>query len=574
MKPIATFCLLTALLLSESILPAAASQVFPATLSSLHKEPAGQDGDDTGIDAVAGASGEKFTVPGSGGAAQSGTPGAQNAAAGKTPQHANGQPKGTAGDQDSNGSPEALQAGRPATDFPDRTAAGTPEKPTVVYTFPIDGDIMPAQQRLVAKCLADARSGGAELVLIRLNTYGGLVNAADSIRTMILNSPVPVWVFVDNQAASAGALIAIAAERIYMRPGGSIGAASVVDQNGKPMPDKFQSFMRATMRATAEAHGKVIERIDGDDTLWRWRRDPQVAEAMVGRTVGDSTTAGVLAFTASEALEHHYSEGTASTVDEVLAQGGVQQYTLHEYTPTRLDRLLGWLMNPVVQGIFVMMIVGGIYFELQTPGIGFALVVAILGAVLYFAPLYIEGVAQNWELILFIIGLALLAVEIFVLPGFGVAGVAGIVAVVTGLSFAAIDNDLLRHLSTGELTVAWLLRPVLVVIIAASAALVGGIVLGRRFLTGRSPLQKKVVLTAEMKPEEGYVSHPQIEPTLVGRTALVMAVLRPSGRVMIDGRYYDAAAEDGLFVARGRTVTVTRIEGGVLYCTPQERKTE
>lgn len=212
------------------------------------------------------------------------------------------------------------------------------------------------------------RSGGAELVLIRLNTYGGLVNAADSIRTMILNSPVPVWVFIDNQAASAGALIAIAAERIYMRPGGSIGAASVVDQNGKPMPDKFQSFMRATMRATAEAHGKVIERIDGDDTLWRWRRDPQVAEAMVGRTVGDSTTAGVLAFTASEASEHHYSEGTASTVDEVLAQGGVQQYTLHEYTPTRLDRLLGWLMNPVVQGIFVMMIVGGIYFELQTPG--------------------------------------------------------------------------------------------------------------------------------------------------------------------------------------------------------------
>ena len=195
MRPIATFCLLTALLLSGSILPAAASQAFPATLSSLHKEPAGQDGDDTGIDAVAGASGEKYVVPGSRGAAQSGTPGAQNA-----------------------------------------TAAGTQGKPTVVYTFPIDGDIMPAQQRLGAKCLADARSGGAELVLIRLNTYGGLVNAADSIRTMILNSPVPVWVFIDNQAASAGALIAIAAERIYMRPGGSIGAASVVDQNGKPMP--------------------------------------------------------------------------------------------------------------------------------------------------------------------------------------------------------------------------------------------------------------------------------------------------------------------------------------------------
>ncbi|MFQ8805010.1 MAG: NfeD family protein [Alistipes indistinctus] len=320
-------------MLSGSILPAAASQVFPATLSSLHKEPAGQDGDDTEIDAVAGASGEKFTVPGSGGAAQSGTPGAQNAAVGKSPA-ARERPTERHGRRSRlERFSDALPDDRPATDFPDRTAAGTQEKPTVVYTFPIDGDIMPAQQRLAAKCLADARSGGAELVLIRLNTYGGLVNAADSIRTMILNSPVPVWVFVDNQAASAGALIAIAAERIYMRPGGSIGAASVVDQNGKPMPDKFQSFMRATMRATAEAHGKVIERIDGDDTSGAGGADPQVAEAMVGRTVGDSTTAGVLAFTASEALEHHYSEGTASTVDEVLAQGGVQQYTLHEYTP-------------------------------------------------------------------------------------------------------------------------------------------------------------------------------------------------------------------------------------------------
>lgn len=125
MRPIATFCLLTALLLSGSILPAAASQAFPATLSSLHKEPAGQDGDDTGIDAVAGASGEKYVVPGSRGAAQSGTPGAQNATAGNAPQHADGQP--------------------------DATAAGTQGKPTVVYTFPIDGDIMPAQQRLVAK---------------------------------------------------------------------------------------------------------------------------------------------------------------------------------------------------------------------------------------------------------------------------------------------------------------------------------------------------------------------------------------------------------------------------------------
>lgn len=439
-----------------------------------------------------------------------------------------------------------------------------------VYTFPINGDIMPAQQRLVSKCLTEAREQETDLVVIRMNTYGGLVNVADSIRTMILNYPTPIWVYIDNQAASAGALIALAADRIYMHPGGSIGAASVVDQNGQPMLDKFQSFMRATMRATAESHGQVIERIENGDTIRRWWRDPQTAEAMVGRTVADSTTVNVLTFTASEAVKNHFSEGTASSLEETLAQGGVETYTLTEYRPTTLDRLLAWLMNPVVQGIFVMMIVGGIYFELQSPGIGFALVVAILGAVLYFAPLYLEGVAQNWELILFIIGLGLLAVEIFVLPGFGIAGVAGIVAVILGLSFAAIDNDLLRHLPTGEITVGWILQPILVVIIATTAALIGGLLLSKRFLTGTTPLQRKVVLTAEMAPEQGYVSHPQVASELIGKTAEVAAVLRPSGRVIIDGIYYDAIAEEGQFIPRGKQVIITRFEGGVVYCTQQD----
>lgn len=439
-----------------------------------------------------------------------------------------------------------------------------------VYTFPINGDIMPAQQRLVSKCLTEAREQETDLVVIRMNTYGGLVNVADSIRTMILNYPTPIWVYIDNQAASAGALIALAADRIYMHPGGSIGAASVVDQNGQPMPDKFQSFMRATMRATAESHGQVIERIENGDTIRRWWRDPQTAEAMVGRTVADSTTVNVLTFTASEAVKNHFSEGTASSLEETLAQGGVEAYTLTEYRPTTLDRLLAWLMNPVAQGIFVMMIVGGIYFELQSPGIGFALVVAILGAVLYFAPLYLEGVAQNWELILFIIGLVLLAVEIFVLPGFGIAGVAGIVAVILGLSFAAIDNDLLRHLPTGEITVGWILQPILVVIIATTAALIGGLLLSKRFLTGTTPLQRKVVLTAEMAPEQGYVSHPQVASELIGKTAEVAAVLRPSGRVIIDGIYYDAIAEEGQFIPRGKQVIITRFEGGVVYCAQQD----
>ena len=444
----------------------------------------------------------------------------------------------------------------------------------LIYTFPIRENVMPSVVRMTAKCLAEAGRMGADAVLIQMNTYGGLVEAADSIRTALLNCSVPVWVWIDNQAVSAGALIALAADSIYLRPGGSVGAASVVDQSGRPMPDKFQSFMRATMRATAEAHGRVIDRIDGVDTSWRWHRDPKIAEAMVGVSSGDSTTVGVLAFTAEEAEAEHYSEGRASSLEEVLAEAGVSDCEVYEYRPTGTDRLLGWLMNPVIQGIFVMMIVGGLYFELQTPGVGFPLAVAVLGAVLYFAPLYVEGLARNWELILFVVGLVLIAVEIFVLPGFGVAGVAGIVAAVTGLGCAAVDNDLFRYVPSGEISAATLLKPFLVVIAGGVAAFVASLWLGRRFLAGSSPLRDRIVLTTSMVPEEGYTGHPVPLQSLVGRTAEVSSVLRPSGRVVLDGTFYEAVASDGFYIGRGERVTVVRTEGGLLYCRVSDETEE
>ena len=239
---------------------------------------------------------------------------------------------------------------------------------------------------------------------------------------------------------------------------------------------------------------------------------------------------------------------------------------VHEYNPTTLDRVLGWLMNPFAQGIFIMLIVGGIYFELQTPGVGFPLVAAVLGAVLYFSPLYLEGMVQNWEPILFVVGLLLIAVEIFVLPGFGIAGIAGIVAVVTGLAFAAIDNDVLRHVFSGELSAGRIVRPFLVVIVGSVAAFVAALYFGRRFLTGDSRLRSRIVLTTDLTPEQGYVGHRLPQDGLVGRTGTVTAVLRPSGKIVLDGIYYDAVAENGLFIGRGEKVRVVRVGNGQLYC--------
>ena len=126
----------------------------------------------------------------------------------------------------------------------------------MVFIFEIRKEIAKPAWRITQEAFEEAVSLKADYIFIHMNTYGGMVNIADSIRTKILNSPIPVIVFIDNQAISAGALISIAADSIYMRPGGSIGAATVVNQTGEVVPDKYQSFMRSTMRATAEAHDR------------------------------------------------------------------------------------------------------------------------------------------------------------------------------------------------------------------------------------------------------------------------------------------------------------------------------
>ncbi|MBQ4279498.1 MAG: nodulation protein NfeD [Rikenellaceae bacterium] len=453
-------------------------------------------------------------------------------------------------------------------------AAGA-ERP-LVYVFPVRDEIMPSVVRLTDKCLREAGQMGADYVVIHLNTYGGLLDAADSIRTRILNSPIPVYVFIDNQAASAGALISIAADSIYMRPGGSIGAATVVDRSGGALPDKYQSFMRGMMRSTAEAHGKVPVVGASGDTTWRWLRDPLVAEAMVDPRVvvpGLVDSTKVLTLTADEAEAWGFSEGKARSVDEVLELAGIAGGEVYEYRPTTLDRIIGWLTHPAVQGVVIMLIVGGLYFELQTPGVGFPLAVAVLGACLYFAPLYLEGLVAHWDLILFLAGIVLIVLELFVTPGFGVLGIAGIAAVVLGLTFAMIDTDLLKYIPSGQLSASYVLRPVLVVVISIAVAMVLCLWLGRRFLTGRSRLRERVVLASSLTPEAGYVGRID-EPAMVGREGTVTTVLRPTGRIEIDGAYHEAASEDGFYIPRGDRVTVVRAEGGVLYCRKAPRAAE
>ena len=415
---------------------------------------------------------------------------------------------------------------------------------TVFYRIRLDQNIDPAARRLVTLGLEKAAEADADYILLDLNTYGGAVDAADSIRNAILRCDRPVISFVNMQAASAGALISIACDSIYMKTGSSIGAATVVDQSGNVMPDKYQSFMRGMMRSTAQATG----------------RDPKIAESMVD-------TANVLSLTPSEAIEVGFCEGVCEDEFEVARKvAGYDDFVIRniEDDISWLDRLIQFLLNPLLQSIFMMMIIGGIFVEIRTPGIGLPLVTAIVGALLYFAPAYLGDLVSYWEILLFVVGLVLIGVEIFVLPGFGVCGILGIIAVVLSLAFAMVDNAELFHWD-GSLNLQPILRPIGIVITSASAAIFGSVLLVRKLFATRS--FDHIALRQELKADEGFTGVASGLESFVGETVTVFTDLRPSGKVKTaDGRIFEATLKFGGFAEKGTSLTVISAEQGRLYC--------
>ncbi len=433
----------------------------------------------------------------------------------------------------------------------------------LIYKFDINREIGSTTWIITQNALAEANELQADAIILHLNTYGGQVVFADSIRTAILNSKIPIHVFIDNNAASAGALISIACDSIYMRAGANIGAATVVNQSGEKMPDKYQSYMRSTIRATAESHGKDTLVIKGDTTLF-WKRDPHIAEAMVDESIyieGVIDTGKILTFTTLEAIKHGFCEGQVNNINEVIQKLGYNNYELVSYTPSFYNGLKGFLTNPVLHGILILVIIGGLYFELQSPGIGFPLLASAIAAVLYFAPLYIDGLAANWEILLFIIGIVLIALEVFVVPGFGITGISGIILVFTGLTLSLVNNVVFdfSHVEGQDL-----MKSLIVVASGTFLSFIIAIPLSLKlFSTG--PLSK-IALQSTQEIEQGYISFDNSLKQMVGREAITITPLRPSGKIEVDDETYDAIAMVGM-IDKNVEVQILKFESGQLYVT-------
>lgn len=429
----------------------------------------------------------------------------------------------------------------------------------VIYQIDIKTEINPTSRIYLLKGMAEAYALNADAIIIDLNTYGGTVVDADSMRTAILYSRIPVYVLVDNNAASAGALISIACKKIFMRKGASIGAATVVDEAGVPASEKQQSYMRSKMKTTAEALGKDTV-ITGNDTVVSWKRDPQIAEAMVDGQVyipQISDSGKVLTLTTQEAVKLGYCDGVAESVDEVVIKYlNFPEYELHVFQPSLYDNVKGFLMNPFLQAVLIMIIIGGIYFELQSPGIGFPSLAALVAAVLYFAPLYLDGFAAYWEVFLFIIGIILVLIEIFAIPGFGITGISGICLIITGLVFALLDNNAFsfKHITLPEFSTA-----LITVLSGVILGMIGTLVISTRI--GKPGLFRRIALETDLGDAVSVA--PQMN-SLVGKSGITATVLRPSGKIMIDDEIYDAISEFE-FIDKNIPVIVTRFENMQCY---------
>lgn len=299
-----------------------------------------------------------------------------------------------------------------------------------VVIIPIQGTIEPGLGEFLDRAITDAEASGAATIILDINTPGGRLDTVLEMRDRILDSEIPIVAWVNREAFSAGALITIASDQIWMAPAGVFGAATPIDgATGETASEKTISAVRSVFRATAEEQG----------------RDPDIAEAMVDPAVAidglDSSTS-LLTLSVEQAQANGYADGVAANQDALLESLGLAGAPVVEAQMTFWERVVTWVTDPVVGSLLVLVGIGLIVADGFIGGFGVAAVAGALALGLFFWGYLLTGLAGWEDLVLIGIGLALIALEVFVIPGFGVAGIGGMMALVAGLVLTMTMRDI------------------------------------------------------------------------------------------------------------------------------------
>jgi len=428
------------------------------------------------------------------------------------------------------------------------------QQPPVVYVAPIEGIIDLGLAPFVQRVLGEATDAGAAAVILDINTFGGRVDAAVLIRDALLNARVKTVAFVNKRAISAGALISLAAEKIVMADGGTIGAATPVQMGqpgapAQPVEEKTVSYVRKEFRATAESR----------------KRPPLIAEAMVDADVeirGLIQKGKLLTLTTEEALKHKLADFRADTIADVLKQFDLAGAEVRRASPNWAENLVRFLTHPIVSSLLITIGMLGIILEIRTPGFGVPGALGIASLALFFWGHWLVQLAGWEELLLVGSGLVLLVLEIFVIPGFGLAGVLGIGALLAGLSLSLIG---------GGATWEFILKAAGRVVFSLLLALVASLAV-LRFLP-RLPFGRRLILETELLAGAGGSSAPESDRMWLGKSGTALSPLRPAGIAEIEGERVDVVS-DGDLIEPGVPIVVTHVDGNRIVVRRDRALTE
>ena len=413
---------------------------------------------------------------------------------------------------------------------------GTVQNESTVYRVPVTGEIELGLAPYIQRAVKEAAEVGAAALILDIDTPGGRVDAAEIISDALTDSEVPVYSLVNRRAYSAGALIALSTDRIYMRPASVIGAATPVDGTGTKAPEKIVSAMRSQMRALAESNGL----------------EPEVAAAMVDEDIeidGVVESGKLLTLTTEEAVEIGYAEAIED-LDALLVELGHEGATVVTLELNWAEHLVRFFSSSVVSPFLLSLGFLGLLIEIRTPTFGLAGTMGLISLGLFFGSNMIVGLAGLEDVLIVGAGLVLLGIEAFVVPGFGIFGVAGIVAILAGLYMSLLGNiptmpDFTRA--------AWVLTSSMLLLIGSAWALI-------RTLPSSSRLAESgIFLLAKTTSAIGYESA-EVRSDLVGKYGTAITDLRPAGTALIGDERIDVVSESE-WISAGTPVKVLSAEG-------------
>lgn len=420
----------------------------------------------------------------------------------------------------------------------------------IIYKVPIEGTIDLGLPPFIKRVISQAESENAEAIIFEINTFGGRVDAATQIKDAILSSKIMTIAFINRRAISAGALISLSCEKIYMTEGGLIGAATAVDMSGKKGSEKVISFMREEMASTAEKRGRNAEIARGmvDEEL-KFTHLVINSDSIAVNDIEGRKDGKLISLTTEQALKYKISDGKAETFNDLIIKLDYSKYKVKQNIENWSENLVRFLTNPVVASLLTTFGFLGILFELQSPGWGIPGFVGIVCLILSLSASYIAQLATMSDMLLIITGFALIMLEAFVIPGFGIVGVSGLGVIIYGLYLLLIPDVPVSEEVLGSAMDGFT--------IGLLGALVGIYLLLKVMI--KTKFWKQLTAPGSQKKEDGFTNSFGWE-TLVNEIGKTDTDLNPSGWVNVEKNRVFVVSEGG-FIDKGEKVKILSVDG-------------